>query len=157
MSTSPPRHQTIEQALRSAGHPDLAQSLASLSERDEVLWRGKYLSVCLRDGWYEFLRNGTGHLVAVLGYWGNHFLGRYEVCPPHNANYQMCALTGGVEQGEDPLAAAIREVKEEAGLDTEATQYRSLGTVRPSKASDTVAHLFACDLRGAPDYSRYRG
>jgi len=47
---------------------------------------------------------------------------------------------GTLEEGEDPLAAARRELAEEAGL--EASAWDSLGTARSSAASTMRFHLF---------------
>lgn len=132
----------------------------SKRSEDKILWQGKYISVKLLDGWYEYLRDGTGKLVVVIGYrrigkdaW--EYLGRYEKCPPHKDGITLCALTGGIEENEEPLKAAKRELKEESGLD--GGEFKSLGTLRPSKASDSTAHVFGVDLSEAPDKDKYFG
>ncbi len=47
---------------------------------------------------------------------------------------------GTLEEGEEPLACARRELAEEAGL--EADSWTSLGTLRPSALMDSQQHLF---------------
>jgi 8-oxo-dGTP pyrophosphatase MutT (NUDIX family) len=50
------------------------------------------------------------------------------------------APAGTIEDGEDPLEAARRELAEEAGL--EAEQWTALGQVRPYATGTVVQHLF---------------
>lgn len=127
----------------------------------ETLWKGKYISVKLLDGFYEFLHDGRGKSVAVLGYrrvgkdaW--EFLGRFENCPPHQDGIVLCSLTGGMEEGENPKQTALRELKEESGIVYD-SEIKELGTLRPSKASDTTTYLFAVDLSDVPDKEKYIG
>lgn len=141
--------------------------MKKISKRQNIkdLWKGKYLSVKLLDDWYEYLHNGNGKFVVVLGYkrigkdaW--KYLGRYENCPPHNDGISLCALTGGIDDdNEKPEKAALRELQEESGIDSKKykLELENLGTVRPSKASDSIAHLFAVDLQNVPDKDMYVG
>ena len=69
---------------------------------------------------------------------------------------ELCALTGIVEEGEDPKVTALRELEEESGI-VSIAQPINLGTVNPSKASDTTAYLFGVDLNRVPDQARYYG
>ena len=138
--------------------------LSKRAKEDQTLWKGKYISIRLLDGWYEYLHDGTSKLVVVLGYrrlgkdaW--EYLGRYENCPPHKDGITLCALTGGIEENEKPLHAALRELKEESGLvyDSYDSEIKYLGTLRPSKASDSTAYLFAVDLSNVPNQEKYVG
>jgi 8-oxo-dGTP pyrophosphatase MutT (NUDIX family) len=130
---------------------------------DKTLWQGKYISTKLLDNWYEYVHDGTGKLVVVLcfrnpeqGVW--EFLGRYEKCPPHKDGIALCALTGGIEEGEQyPLVAAMRELKEESGIIPFNSEVIVLGTLRPSKASDSTAYLFAVDLNDLEKKHKYVG
>ena len=129
-------------------------------DEKKPLWTGKHLSVYLLDDWYEVLHDNSGRFVAVLGYrrvgkdaW--EYLGRVEKCPPHQDGFALCALTGGMEEGEEQLAAAIRELEEESGV--KATNLKPLGTIRPSKMSDSTGWLFGVDLSDQPDKDRYEG
>jgi 8-oxo-dGTP pyrophosphatase MutT (NUDIX family) len=68
--------------------------------------------------------------IALVGQW------RYV----HN-KYSIEIPTGGSEQGETPLDAAKRELREETGLTAE--DWTALGTVDNSNGATTdVAHLF---------------
>jgi len=138
--------------------------ISKRASKDKILWKGKYISIKLLDDWYEYLHDGTGKLVVVLGYrrvgkdaW--EYFGRYENCPPHKDDIALCALTGGVEKDEDPKEAALRELKEESGIvyDSYDSKIKDLGTLRPSKASDSTAYLFAIDLGKVPEKERYTG
>jgi hypothetical protein len=138
----------------------MARSL--MAGMDETLWEGKYLTVKLLDGWYEYLHDQNGRFVAVLGYRregldGWYVLGRYETCPPHRDGIALCALTGGIEEGETPEAAAVRELGEESGIIAEVSKLEALGTIRPSKASDSIGYLFAIDLTNIEVKDRYIG
>lgn len=136
--------------------------MTKIVSMNRTVYSGAWLDVVQTPGGYEFAtesRMGRDH-VAVLGYAGGHVLGRYEVCPAHDDPVpRLCALTGGVEDGESPEAAAMRELYEEAGFVTRPFTLRRLGAVvRPSKAMDTVFHLFAVALPVAVvDDRRYTG
>ena len=50
---------------------------------------------------------------------------------------------GGIEKNEAPIAAAVREIKEEIGLEVEPRLLTSLGVLRkPEINIDYVAHIF---------------
>lgn len=126
------------------------------------LFKGKFLTINLLDDWYEFIHDGNGKFVAVLGYrrlgkdyW--EYLGRFENCPPHQDGISLCCLTGGIENDELPLDAAKRELKEESGIDIETKMFKSLGEVRPSKMSDSTGYLFAVDLSHIAEQDKYVG
>lgn len=81
------------------------------------------------------------------GYYKPEFLGRFEICPAHSDDIELCSITGGMDkEGESPAFTAKRELIEEGGYDVPVENFVYLGTVRPSKASDTTTHLFAVDL-----------
>ena len=77
--------------------------------------------------------------IALVGQW------RYV-----NDKYSLEIPTGGLEQGETPVAAAKRELLEETGL--AARDWSTLGTVDLSNGATTdVAHLFlARNLTAGP-------
>jgi 8-oxo-dGTP pyrophosphatase MutT (NUDIX family) len=103
----------------------------------------------------------SGHIVSVLPYRtdseGNltNVMVRREVTPCWEMKPVMSSITGGVEKdadGElDPLATAALELKEEAGLDIDQSEIKSLGTCYGVKSSDTVYHLYATDAADAPE------
>ncbi len=124
---------------------------------DTELFRNQFLAIIDRDG-YTFLREARcdGQIVSLLPFRTNadteqiDFLARLEICPAHGSELERCSITGGVEPGQSIEEAALLELWEEAGYRVEVEKLVSLGQVRPSKASDTVVHLFAVDVTGKP-------
>lgn len=81
------------------------------------------------------------------GFSHKEFLGRFEICPAHSDDVELCSITGGMDkEGESPAFTARRELIEEAGYEAPVELFKYLGTVRPSKASDNTMHLFAVNL-----------
>lgn len=75
------------------------------------------------------------------------FLLREEVVPPWSVDVPyFVSITGGVEKYEDPLASAVKELKEESGYRAIQAEMIELGKVYASKYSDMVFHLFTVDL-----------
>lgn len=132
---------------------------------DRVLYSSKWNEVRLKDGWYEYTHapwmNGTG--VAVLAFRKKRivaqdgrevqlksleYLGRYEITPCHSPEPKLCAITGGYDNADKYtiVGCALNELREEGGYDAPSEAVIPLGTVYPSKGSDTVQHLFAVDL-----------
>lgn len=54
---------------------------------------------------------------------------------------------GGIEEGETPEEALIREIKEETGLSVTIT--RKVGLWLPINGLTSPAHVFACEVQGA--------
>lgn len=86
----------------------------------------------------------------------HRFLLRKEAVPCWELDTpSLCAFTGGVDSGSNPVATCIKELKEEAGydLDTPELQERvkNLGTCFGIKSSDSVYHLFAIDVTDFPE------
>lgn len=117
----------------------------------ETLWKDEWLEIRKADGWYTYshCRHGDGVGVAVLVFnpETKMVLGRYEKTPCHHDKPKLCSLTGGVEKG-DVLETALHELVEEAGIHADADSLVYLGQVWPSKASDTVMHMFALPWTG---------
>jgi len=125
-------------------------ALLESNKDDETLWEDEWLAVKSKDGWYTYTHSikSDGKGVAVLGYTEDGLvLGRYENTPPHGDGITLASLTGMVEKGDTPLSTAVKELKEEAGLDAEEGDFIDLGTVRPSKSSDTVIYCFGVELK----------
>lgn len=126
---------------------DMHKALAGSSEGDKTLWENEWLEVREHEDWYTYIHQvkSDGKAVAVLGYSEDPFspLGRFEVVPCHHDGIALCSLTGMVDKGEKFVEAAVREFKEESGVDVEESELEDLGEVRPSKVSDTVVHLYA--------------
>jgi len=108
------------------------------------LFHNKWLSLKEVDGYvYSHETRCNGKIIAVLGYKDDKILGRFERTPAHSDDIELCSLTGGVDDGDKPDETAIRELYEEAGITKEIKDLEPLGTVRPSKSSDTVVYLYA--------------
>ena len=95
----------------------------------------------------------NGNIVAVLLYErigkdGWKYGLREEKTPCWGDKAQLSSLTGGVEKGSTPAAAAVKEIMEEAGLVCVENDLKSLGNCRGTKSSDTLYHLFALDVSG---------
>jgi hypothetical protein len=115
---------------------------------NKILHENKWVSLMETPDGYVYSRETrcAGEIVAVLVYsMGEEMvLGRFERTPAHGPDIELCSITGGVEHG-DPVATALHELKEEAGIDAVADELEHLGKVRPSKSADTWVHLFALD------------
>lgn len=125
---------------------------------ERVLFENQFLALIDRDG-YTFVREVRcdGHIVSVLPYRdtraGRQYLARREICPAHASLSQqpeLSSITGGVDSGDSALETARIELLEESGYAVEPSAFLALGVVKPSKALDTVAHLFAVDVGGKP-------
>lgn len=124
----------------------------------EQLFSDKWLSVNKKtmDNGSEYIYSNSpwckSNGIAILpfrkakdGY--PEFLGRFEICPAHSDEIELCSITGGMDkEGESPALTAVRELIEEGGYKVPLENVISLGTVRPSKSSDSTNHLFAVNL-----------
>jgi 8-oxo-dGTP pyrophosphatase MutT (NUDIX family) len=122
---------------------------------NEELHNGNFISLCVRDGWFEYIHEKRcgGHIVAVLIFdrnesTGHRVLGRWEHNPAYRPGMSLLSLTGGVEPERTPEQMAVLEASEEAGVDIEELDLIKLGDVHPYKAADTVVTLFAYDGHG---------
>ena len=56
-----------------------------MSGSGEVIYKCKFVELCLKNHWYEYVHVGTGKAVTVVGFKqkkGNlYILGRYLSCP----------------------------------------------------------------------------
>ncbi len=110
---------------------------------------------------YEMLheKRSNGHIVAIMPYfsWANatRYLLRQEMVPPWDTTRQvLCALTGGVDLGDDVVRTAIKELHEESGYRaTQDSEWLDLGNCYGTKSTDTIYHLLAINVRnlGEPD------
>ena len=118
---------------------------------DKTLFQNQFLAVIERDG-YFFSREirCDGVIVAILPYRMNDnklsFLARFEVCPAHGQEPELCSITGGLSRNSSVEETAQKELWEEAGYRVEVGEFIRLGQVKPSKSADTIAHLFAVDV-----------
>lgn len=120
-------------------------------ESDEFLFGNEWLSLRKTPGGFTYSHEekGGGQGVAVLAYKLQplQIVGRFEECPPHRDGRALCAITGQMDvKGESPVDAAVRELKEEAGIEVPNHALRELGFVNSSKQTDTIMWLFAVDV-----------
>lgn len=127
---------------------------------EKTLYKTKWLSlksmVVEEAGGAEYIyvhsEPSAGLGVAVLPFRKREgqppeFLLRREVVPPWGLDTSVCSVTGMHEGGEF-IKTAQRELKEEAGYTADLDQFTPVGTVRVSKASDTLLHMFLVNLTG---------
>lgn len=95
-----------------------------------VLWAGEYLSVVSPDDApYEAIHEPNAvHVIPVDVKTSEVFI-RREVCPPYtvrdasdHTQFQTL-VSGGIDENETPEEAAIREVREELGIDLSNAEY----------------------------------
>ena len=120
-------------------------------EKMKTLLENKWLSL-KQVGNYIFSHEtrSNGKILALLVFDSSRpgmYFGRYENTPCHFDGIQLASITGGVEKDEI-IKTAILELKEEAGFVGKEEDLISLGTVRPTKSTDTVVYLFAFDANG---------
>lgn len=122
-----------------------------------VLWAGDHISVVSpTDAPYEALYESDSVQVIPIDINTTELFVRREVCPPymlrdpddHEAYYTV--VSGGIDEGESPEEAAIREVREELGIDLERSTYELI-PLTPSripymKATSARMTLFALML-----------
>lgn len=120
----------------------------------DILFANKFLSLRAYRGYtYMHMDRSDGHLIVVLPYRQLgpdtfRFLSHVEICPAHSDAPDRYSITGGAEKGVSYTKQAVIEVREETGYDIHEAELMSLGIVRPSKQSDTVAHLYAVNMAG---------
>jgi hypothetical protein len=135
-------------------------SMPSLKPKIDILYKTDWLS--LRkisapnmniEGYiYSHEDRCGGHIVSILPFRKVdeefEFLLRQEVTPCWSLDQMISSITGGVDPGMDPIAAALQEMIEEAGYKLEDAAIIALGTIRGSKSSDTLYHIFGVDVTG---------
>jgi len=118
---------------------------------DSLLFENEYLALIERDG-YFFVREVrcNGVIVGMIPFrmfnGQVQYLARLEITPPHNDQPELCCITGGLEPEQTLESCAVTELYEESGYRIEKEELLFLGTVRPSKSSDTTVYLFSVDL-----------
>lgn len=116
--------------------------------KEKILFSNEWVSLREKDG-YSYLHEDrcNGEIVVVLGYRNQEVLGRFEKTPCHSNKTELTSLTGGVEEGNSPKETAKMELEEEAGIKAELSRFKELGTLRPTKSSDTTVYIFAIELK----------
>lgn len=127
----------------------------------ETLYKNKWIEVLEKttdvNGKYVYTHSGwnNGVGVALVPYKIENnemkILGRYEICPAHSDEVELCSITGGWDNMETHsiVECAVGELKEEGGYLAKPTDLMSLGVVKASKSSDTDIYLFAVDITHA--------
>lgn len=118
---------------------------------DRVLFEGNFLSLVLRDGWYEFMRGVKSRgVVYILPFRRNEelaILGRFEVCPAHgDERPTLTSITGMIPLDQEPIECAVQEMHEEAGYHVTPDRLIDLGVVNLTKGQDTLGYLYAIDV-----------
>jgi len=121
---TPPMRRTAREDVGRAGRFALT--------RDRVVWPGG------DAGEYVFLRAPDSVFMVPLAAAGRTTLVRQWRYPWGESSWEVPA--GTLEEGEDPLAGANRELAEEAGL--EAADWTPLGVAHGSAVLDSRQHLF---------------
>ena len=119
---------------------------------DTNLFENKHIIVIDRDGKTVLKKNKLGQ-VAVLPYRINpddswDILVRIEPMPARNFRKEYVALTGSMDEGEDPVETALRELYEEAGYTAGRDKIKPLGDIYESKKFEDPLHAFAVDVTG---------
>ena|SRR5690242_9064536 len=119
---------------------------------ETVLFENAWLSVIDREQY--ILTHTKNSVVYILPYrcpkQGKYLLGHFEICPAHNWQQALYAITGQCEVGSNPSKVAIQELHEEAGVVATETQLVSLGSGYLTKQADTLAYFFAIDITSLP-------
>lgn len=123
-------------------------------ESHQQISSGKYLNLFISPFGYEYVHDRTGRLVAVLPFrirpdGDLDFVGRWEPRSCWGDGMEVAflsSITGGIEEGEAPLNAAVRELAEEGGVEVSPKEMIFLGTSRNAKALDTEVFLYAVNL-----------
>jgi 8-oxo-dGTP pyrophosphatase MutT (NUDIX family) len=127
-------------------------------KKGSLLFKGNYLSIYDFDGYeYAHEHKCNSKVVAVLVYRNDKetpILGSFEKVPCHFDDIQLTALTGMVDDNEDEIQTAIKEVREEAGYEISKDELVKLGEINPVKFSDMTMFLFAVDVTNKERFQR---
>lgn len=120
----------------------------------ELLFGDEWIQLRKANGRYTFSHEVRcdGKIVVVLPFEKEpnselHVLARVEETPCWEGDKPLaCSLTGGIDAGETPEEAAIKELREEIGFVVTEKDLISLGTMYATKSTDTVYYIFAVQI-----------
>ncbi len=118
--------------MRRTAREDVGRAGRLVLTRDRVAWPGG------DTGEFAFVRAPDSVFMVPLDAAGRTTLVRQWRYPWGESSWEVPA--GTLEEGEDPLEGAHRELAEEAGL--EAAEWTPLGVVHGSAVLDNRQHLF---------------
>ncbi len=105
----------------------------------------------LSDGTIEILTN-----VQPVHAWAAQFEFDVENVDDPNGKF-VTSFTGGIEEGENHRAAALRELREESGYDIPGERLSLLGWFFLGKASSTMVYVYIADVTDLPDPDQPEG
>lgn len=121
-------------------------SKKSNKKRPNVLYSDDYIKLLSYEGWSIISERD---LVIVLPYLieSNELILRYEYIPTYKyvegQEYHITMLSGGIEDNETPLDAAIRELEEESGIVLkDESKLQELNPLFVSKGNCNKYHMF---------------
>lgn len=128
-----------------------------LVRADTLLFNTDYLGIYETEDGYTYvheMKAADGCKVAVVPYAflppDNSFfcLAVVERCRPDDPMPQICSMTGKCEETDldDLRVAALRELKEEAGIEAGYWDLNDFGVIYPSKSMDTKVYAFGVDV-----------
>tara|TARA_B000000477_G_C6056132_1_gene212390 strand:- start:353 stop:913 length:561 start_codon:yes stop_codon:yes gene_type:complete len=119
-------------------------------KKSDILYSDDYVKLISYEGWSMISERD---LVIVLPYLieSNELILRYEYIPTFKyvdgQEYHVTMLSGGVEDNETPLDAAIRELEEESGIILkDEKKLQELKPVYVSKGNCNKYHMFFLPL-----------
>lgn len=127
---------------------------------DEMVFETSFLQIKKTADNYFYMHEKycEGQVVAVVPFKKAanaskfEYLARFEICPAHGKEPELCSITGGKISGSSAEYCACQKILQKAGLTVTEKDLIPLGLVKPSKASDTRAYLFAVNVTGKQRY-----
>jgi len=125
--------------------------------KEKVIFRTNWIAVKETASGFHYLERKGRDSVAIFLLRRTKSPGKYEVLirqqplcidvPEFNEEHRLyaCPITGGIDQGELPEEAAIREVYEEAGF---SVQVLPLGKYIVGTQTNEICYMYYADVTG---------